>query len=77
MFTGENITKIIAEAEGQERAVLILFASSGIRAGELFGLEVKHFSGNSLTIEQSVWEGRIQTPEDEECLSPGGFCTPP
>ena len=63
MFTGENITKIIAEANGKERAVLILFASSGLRAGELFGLEVKHFSGNTLTVEQSVWEGKIQTPK--------------
>jgi integrase len=58
-----DITKIIAEAERQERAVLILFASSGLRAGELFGLEVKHFSGNTLTVEQSVWEGKVQTPK--------------
>ena len=63
MFTGEEVTKIIAEAEKQVRVIFILFAASGLRAGELFGLEVKHFNGNALTVEQSVWEGRIQTPK--------------
>jgi len=31
--------------------------------GEAFGLEVKHFVGNTLSVEQSVWEGRKQTPK--------------
>jgi integrase len=63
MFTGEEISKIIAKAEGQERVVYVLFASSGLRAGELFGLEVKHFTGDTITVAQSVWEGRVQTPK--------------
>jgi integrase len=63
MFTGEEITKIIAKAEKQERVIYILFAASGLRAGELFGLEVKHFDGDTITVAQSVWEGRVQTPK--------------
>jgi len=63
MFTGEEITKIIAKAENQERVIYVLFAASGLRAGELFGLEVKHFNGNTITVAQSVWEGRVQTPK--------------
>jgi integrase len=63
MFTGEEVTKIIAKAEGQVRLMFILFAASGLRAGELFGLEVKHFNGNVITVEQSVWEGQVQTPK--------------
>ena len=63
MFTGGNVTKIIAEAEGQARVIFALFAASGLRAGELFGLEVKHFVENTLTVEQSVWEGRVQAPK--------------
>jgi integrase len=63
IFTGEEITRIVAEAENQVRVILILFAASGLRAGELFGLEVKHFCGNTVTVEQSVWEGRVQTPK--------------
>jgi integrase len=26
-------------------------------------LEVKHFNGNEITVNQSVWEGRVQTPK--------------
>jgi hypothetical protein len=38
MSTGEEITKIIAMAENQERVIFTLFPASGLRAGELFGL---------------------------------------
>ena len=63
MFTGEEITKIIIRAEGQERVTYVVFPASGLRAGDLFGLEVKHFNGDSITVAQSVWEGRVQTPK--------------
>jgi integrase len=63
MFTGEEITKIIAKAEKQDRVIYVLFAASGLRAGELLGLEVKHFNGNTITVVRSVWEGRVQTPK--------------
>jgi integrase len=63
MFAGEEITKIIAKAEEQERVIYALFAASGLRAGELFGLEVKHFNGVTITVAQSVWEGRVQAPK--------------
>jgi len=43
--------------------VLILFAASGLRAGERFGLEVQHFLGNAVQVQQSVWSGNIQTPK--------------
>jgi Phage integrase, N-terminal SAM-like domain len=45
-FTGEELTRLIAEVKGHEQMALILFAASGLRAGELFGLEVKHFLGS-------------------------------
>jgi integrase len=54
---------MIAEAEKQERVILVLFPASGLRAGELFGLEVKHFVGSTITVAQSVWEGRVQSPK--------------
>jgi len=68
MFTGEEITSIIAKAEKQERVIYVLFAASGLRAGELFGLEVKHLNGDSITVAQSVWEGRVQTPKTVNAL---------
>jgi len=63
MFTGEEITRLVVKAEKQERLIYVLFAASGLRAGELFGLEVKHLNGNTITIAQSLWEGRVQTPK--------------
>jgi integrase len=63
MFAGEEITKIIAKAKKQERVIFVLFAASGLRAGELFGLEVKHFNCDTITVAQSVWEGRVQSPK--------------
>jgi integrase len=59
-FTGEELTTLIAELEGQEQMAVILFAASGLRAGELFGLEVKHFVGKVVKVQQSVWSGEIQ-----------------
>jgi hypothetical protein len=41
------IAVTIAHTEQQGRVVYVLFAASGLRAGELFGLEVKHFNGNT------------------------------
>ncbi|MHB8484623.1 MAG: tyrosine-type recombinase/integrase [Candidatus Acidiferrales bacterium] len=63
IFAGEEITRIVAEAQKQDRVILALFPASGLRAGELFGLEVKHFVGDTITVAQSVWEGRVQTPK--------------
>jgi integrase len=63
MFTGEEITKVIRKAEKQERVIFVLFAASGLRAGELFGLDVKLFNDRTITVAQSVWEGRVQTPK--------------
>lgn len=62
-FTGEEIIKLVATADGQGRIAFTLLAASGLRAGELFGLEEKHFAGNTLSVEQSVWEGCKQTPK--------------
>ena len=63
MFTGEQITKLVAKAEGQQRLTYILFGASGLRAGELFGLEVKHFVGDTLLVDLSLWNGSVQDPK--------------
>ena len=63
MFAAENVTSIIGTAETHDRIIYVLFAASGLRAGELFALEVKHLTGNIITVAQSLWEGRVQTPK--------------
>src|SRR5260370_27880566 len=47
------------------QAETILFAATGLRAGELLGLECRHFDGASVKVEQAVWggDGKVYTPK--------------
>jgi integrase len=47
-----------------------LLAGSGLRAGEAFGLELKHLSDDcsTLFIRQSVWNGSVQSPQTENAI---------
>jgi len=64
-FVGEQVTRIVEAATGRMQMVCILFAASGLRAGELTGLEVRHFDGTSVKVEQAVWggNGRVGSPK--------------
>jgi integrase len=64
-FTGEEVTKIISVAEAQMRTLFVVAAATGLRAGELFGLEIRHFDGRSIKVEQSLWRDRVQAPKTE------------
>jgi integrase len=59
----EEVTKVVAALEGLIQMLHILFAATGLRAGELLGLEVRHFDGHGLRVEQSVWRGKVQAPK--------------
>ena len=69
-FTTIEATSIIASAEGQYRILYSLLAGSGLRIGEAAGLEVSDVStdGRIITIKQSVWAGRIQTPKTKNAF---------
>jgi integrase len=56
-FIGEQVTKIVAAATGRLQMIVILLAATGLRMGELTGLECKHFDGESVKVEQAVWAG--------------------
>jgi integrase len=64
-FSPDTMTAIVEKAYGLERVLYSLLAGTGLRIGEALGLEVKHISPDCLTImvEQSCWEGSIQTPK--------------
>jgi integrase len=64
-FTPEAVTKIVEAAAGRDRVLLAVLAGSGLRIGEALGLEIRHLSPDcrTVTVEQSVWNGRIQTPK--------------
>ena len=64
-FTENEMTKIIAAASGREQVLYTLMAATGLRIGEALGLEIKHLSDDytTLSVEQSVWQGTIQSPK--------------
>jgi integrase len=64
-FKSEEITKIVTNSAGRLQMACILFAATGLRAGELFGLECKHFDGTAVEVKQAVWgnTGKVQTPK--------------
>jgi integrase len=63
-FTAEQISGIVKAATGRLQMAAILFAATGLRAGELLGLELRHFDGTSITIDQAVWgPGQVQGPK--------------
>jgi integrase len=65
IFTERTVNQIVQKACGQDQVLFALLAGTGIRAGEALGLEIKHFSEDcrTITIEQSCWNGSIQTPK--------------
>jgi integrase len=62
-FTAEQVSQVVKEATGRIQMACILFAATGLRAGELLGLEVRHFNGASVKIEQEIWSGKKEDPK--------------
>lgn len=65
-FTVDQVAAIVKTAPARRlQMIAILFAATGLRAGELLGLEVKHFDGRAIKVEQEVWHGRVQAPKTD------------
>jgi integrase len=64
-FTAETMSSIVQKADGQDRVLYALLAGTGVRIGEALGLEIRHLSSDcrTISVEQSCWEGEIQTPK--------------
>ncbi len=75
-FTPEQMTAIVQRANGQEQVLYALLAGTGLRVGEAFGLEAKHFSPDcrTITVEQSCWEGDIQAPKTKNAYRQVDLC---
>jgi integrase len=59
----ETMKAIAAGSEGRERMLYVLLGATGLRFGEVFGLEIdKHISDDfsTLHIRQKVWSGHVQ-----------------
>jgi len=64
-FSAEHARQIIAAASGQYRVMFAIAAMTGLRAGEILGLQAEDFDfeGRLLHIRRTVWRGKLQTPK--------------
>ena len=70
-FSGDEVQRIVSSAEGQYRMLYALLAGTGMRIGEVSGLEIdKHISHDASTIkiQQSVWSGSVQMPKTKNAV---------
>jgi integrase len=64
-FTQTEARRIVEAASGQYKVLFHLASSSGLRAGELFGLHVEDLdlNGGKIRVRRSVWRGQEVTPK--------------
>ena len=62
-FTVEESLAIIDASEGRWKVFFRILAETGMRPGELAGLRTSDVGARTLRIEQSVWQGAVQTPK--------------
>jgi integrase len=48
-----------AAAAGEHEAMVRVLSDCGLRLGEMLALERRHWSGESLEVRQTAWEGRV------------------
>ncbi|MBI4165980.1 MAG: tyrosine-type recombinase/integrase [Acidobacteria bacterium] len=67
-WAGEQVRMILENAPEQYRALFAFVANTGVRLGELLGLQWQHvdLKERKLKIEQSRWQGQVVTPKTEE-----------
>src|SRR5260370_40766473 len=66
-FTVEEVGKIIAAAREPYKTMFWLLAMTGMRAGEMLGLQWADidFEKGLLNIRRSAWYGRVQTTKNK------------
>lgn len=64
-WTPEQVRSILAEIGPAYRPIFVCVALTGVRAGELFGLQWKHvdLESGELHVEQSLWNKQIVSPK--------------
>jgi len=71
-FTGEQARKIIAIAQEPYRAMFAIAAMTGLRAGEVVGLQKADldFDRRVIHVQRSAWYGRVQTVKSKASRAP-------
>lgn len=69
-FTLSDVAAVLATTneQGQQRAFYWLLAETGLRAGEISGLRVEDVLLDRITVEQSVWGGKEQSPKSQSAV---------
>jgi len=62
-YTAADVENIITKAGAGEDVIYALLAGTGLRVGEALGLKVHHFNGDSLKIDQALWNGELYSPK--------------
>jgi len=67
-FTEDEMRRIIAASRGQWHVLFATLASTGLRAGEAFGLHVEDLDleAGTITVRRSVWNGEEVTPKTKK-----------
>jgi integrase len=66
-FTPKQVSDILAAKTGRFRVLFAVAAGTGMRAGELFGMRVEDvdLENRMIMVNQSSWEGKIQSTKSE------------
>jgi len=67
-FRLQEVARIIAANEGEQRLFYWLAAETGLRSGEIAGLKLTDIDGESLRVNQSIWHGGEQTPKTDNAV---------
>jgi integrase len=70
-FSPAQAAQIIARAQGQFRVMLAIATMTGLRAGEILGLESSDFDFDNrvFQVRRSVWRGKLQTPKNANSVA--------
>src|SRR6266404_7166723 len=70
-FSPAQAAQIIARAQGQFRVMFAIAAMTGLRVGEILGLESSDFDFDNrvFQVRRSVWRGKLQTPKNANSLA--------
>ena len=67
-FTLSDVARIVVACQGEHKVFYWLAAETGLRAGELAGLRLSDIGGVRLTVNQSVWHGKDQSPKTDNAV---------
>jgi integrase len=69
-FTFTDVERISGATSGRLRMLFCLLAGSGLRAGEVLGLRIEHFTSDCRVfhVKESVWKNQVQDPKTPNAI---------